>query len=104
MIVTGTVSLHYFAGFGGGRKGLVPGIASRKTCMATHFAIFNPPEIGGRQPRRHRRGLERVAAGEIPRRTGRDQGTADQTDEDADQRTAPAPRGQAGRHLPWLAL
>jgi nickel-dependent lactate racemase len=50
VIVTGTVSLHYFAGFGGGRKGLVPGVASRKTCMATHFAIFNPPEIGGRQP------------------------------------------------------
>lgn len=50
VIVTGTVSLHYFAGFGGGRKGLVPGVASRKTCMATHFAIFNPPELGGRQP------------------------------------------------------
>jgi nickel-dependent lactate racemase len=50
VIVTGTVSLHYFAGFGGGRKGLVPGVASRRTCMATHFAIFNPPEIGGRQP------------------------------------------------------
>lgn len=49
VIVTGTVSLHYFAGFGGGRKGLVPGVASRKTCMATHFAIFNPPALGGRQ-------------------------------------------------------
>ena len=51
VIVTGTVSLHYFAGFGGGRKGLVPGVASRGTCMATHFAIFNPPEVGGRQPK-----------------------------------------------------
>jgi len=50
VIVTGTVGLHYFAGFGGGRKGLVPGVASRTTCMATHFAIFNPPEIGGRHP------------------------------------------------------
>ncbi|TLM63601.1 MAG: nickel-dependent lactate racemase [Deltaproteobacteria bacterium] len=50
VIVTGTVSLHYFAGFGGGRKGLVPGVASRRTCMATHFAIFNPPEIGGKHP------------------------------------------------------
>ena len=50
VIVTGTVGLHYFAGFGGGRKGLVPGVASRATCMATHFAIFNPPGIGGRQP------------------------------------------------------
>lgn len=50
IIVTGTIGLHYFAGFGGGRKGLVPGVASRRTCMATHFAIFNPPEVGGRQP------------------------------------------------------
>ena len=50
VIVTGTVALHYFAGFGGGRKSLVPGVASRETCMATHFAIFNPPETGGRTP------------------------------------------------------
>ncbi len=50
VVVTGTIGLHYFAGFGGGRKGLVPGVASRETCMATHFAIFNPPEIGGRNP------------------------------------------------------
>ncbi|MDY6849577.1 MAG: nickel-dependent lactate racemase [Thermodesulfobacteriota bacterium] len=51
VIVTGTVGYHYFAGFGGGRKGLVPGVASRETCMATHFAVFNPPEIGGKHPR-----------------------------------------------------
>ena len=51
VIVTGTIGLHYFAGFGGGRKSLVPGVASRETCMATHFAIFNPPEQGGRNPR-----------------------------------------------------
>ena len=51
VIVTGTIGLHYFAGFGGGRKSLVPGVASRETCMATHFAIFNPPEQGGRNPK-----------------------------------------------------
>lgn len=50
VIVTGTIGLHYFAGFGGGRKSLVPGVASRTTCMATHFAIFNPPAEGGRNP------------------------------------------------------
>lgn len=48
LIVTGTIGLHYFAGFGGGRKGLVPGVASRTTCMESHFAIFNPPQQGGR--------------------------------------------------------
>ncbi len=50
VIVTGTAGFHYFAGFGGGRKGLVPGVAARETCMATHFAVFNPPEIGGKHP------------------------------------------------------
>ena len=50
VIVTGTAGFHYFAGFGGGRKGLVPGVASRQTCMATHFAVFNPPEVGGKHP------------------------------------------------------
>ena len=50
VVVTGTAGFHYFAGFGGGRKGLVPGVASRETCMATHFAVFNPPEVGGRHP------------------------------------------------------
>ena len=50
VIVTGTIGFHYFAGFGGGRKGLVPGVASRETCMASHFAVFNPLEIGGKHP------------------------------------------------------
>ena len=50
VIVTGTIGFHYFAGFGGGRKGLVPGVASRETCMASHFSVFNLPEIGGKHP------------------------------------------------------
>jgi nickel-dependent lactate racemase len=50
VIVTGTIGFHYFAGFGGGRKGLVPGVARRETCMASHFAVFNPPETGGKHP------------------------------------------------------
>ncbi len=50
VIVTGTIGFHYFAGFGGGRKGLVPGVASRETCMQSHFAVFNPAEVGGKQP------------------------------------------------------
>ncbi len=50
LIVTGTIGFHYFAGFGGGRKGLVPGVAGRETCMQSHFAVFNPPEIGGKHP------------------------------------------------------
>jgi len=40
IVMTGTISFHYFAGFGGGRKALVPGCAGRKTAEATHFRIF----------------------------------------------------------------
>ncbi|RLB70395.1 MAG: nickel-dependent lactate racemase, partial [Deltaproteobacteria bacterium] len=50
VIVTGTIGFHYFAGFGGGRKGLIPGVASRETCMASHFSVFNPPAVGGKHP------------------------------------------------------
>jgi nickel-dependent lactate racemase len=40
IVLTGTISFHYFAGFGGGRKALVPGCAGRETAEATHFRIF----------------------------------------------------------------
>lgn len=36
IIPIASVSYHYFAGFGGGRKMIVPGIASRKTAMNNH--------------------------------------------------------------------
>ncbi len=48
LILTGTIGFHYFAGFGGGRKSVLPGIASRKACMASHFAVLNPGEGAGK--------------------------------------------------------
>jgi len=42
VILTGAIGFHYFAGFGGGRKSIVPGVASRRTCMESHFAVLNP--------------------------------------------------------------
>ena len=39
------------AGFGGGRKSLLPGVASRKSCMASHFAVLNPEPGSGRNER-----------------------------------------------------
>ena len=36
LIVTGAVVYHVMAGWGGGRKSIVPGIASRKTIMQNH--------------------------------------------------------------------
>jgi nickel-dependent lactate racemase len=51
VILTGTIGFHYFAGFGGGRKAVLPGVASRRACMASHFAVLNPGEGTGRDPR-----------------------------------------------------
>jgi lactate racemase len=51
LILTGAVTFHYFAGFGGGRKSLLPGVSSRKSCMASHFALLNPGEGSGRHPK-----------------------------------------------------
>ena len=36
LITTGVVELHYFAGYSGGRKSILPGIASRKLIEANH--------------------------------------------------------------------
>jgi len=51
VILTGTIGFHYFAGFGGGRKSILPGVASRRSCMASHFAVLNPGEGAGKNPR-----------------------------------------------------
>ncbi|WP_026843012.1 nickel-dependent lactate racemase family protein [Citrifermentans bremense] len=51
LILTGAITFHYFAGFGGGRKSLLPGVSSRRSCMASHFALLNPEEGSGRHPK-----------------------------------------------------
>lgn len=40
VILTGAVVHHYFAGFGGGRKCLVPGIAGSETTLANHKLVL----------------------------------------------------------------
>lgn len=44
IILTGNVVLHYFGGFGGGRKSLVPGLASTKTIAYNHAMNLHPTE------------------------------------------------------------
>jgi nickel-dependent lactate racemase len=50
LILTGTIGYHYFAGFGGGRKSILPGVASRSSCMASHFVLLNPEPGSGKNP------------------------------------------------------
>jgi len=42
VIVTGTVVPHYFAGFGGGVKSIVPGLAGLETIAANHSLTLDP--------------------------------------------------------------
>lgn len=44
LIVTGAVVLHYFGGFGGGRKALLPGAAARETIARNHAMNLDPHE------------------------------------------------------------
>ncbi|MEI6970894.1 MAG: nickel-dependent lactate racemase [bacterium] len=41
-ILTGRVIPHYFAGFGGGRKALLPGVASTETILHNHRLTLQP--------------------------------------------------------------
>lgn len=44
IIATGACVLHYFGGFGGGRKSIVPGIAGRDTIAHNHAMNLHPVE------------------------------------------------------------
>ncbi len=40
-ILTGDITLHYYAGFGGGRKSILPGISSRETIKQNHALLID---------------------------------------------------------------
>jgi len=42
IITTGVIVPHYFAGFSGGRKSILPGICGRKTIETNHSNMVNP--------------------------------------------------------------
>lgn len=42
LILTGAATYHYHAGFGGGRKSLVPGLAARETIAFNHSLTLDP--------------------------------------------------------------
>lgn len=49
LIAEGFIEPHFFAGFSGGRKSILPGVASRKTIMYNHAAcnIHDPHSVSG---------------------------------------------------------
>lgn len=49
LIITGAVGFHYLAGFGGGRKAIMPGVASLEDAKRFHSLSLDP-EKSGRHP------------------------------------------------------
>ncbi|MBA3063581.1 MAG: DUF2088 domain-containing protein, partial [Atribacteria sp.] len=47
IITTGVIVPHYFAGFSGGRKSILPGICGRKTIEANHAQMVHPDARSG---------------------------------------------------------
>ena len=41
-VMTGLITTHYFGGFSGGRKGVLPGIVARETIRKNHAMIVDP--------------------------------------------------------------
>ena len=50
IVLTGGVVFHFMAGFGGGRKSILPGIAGRETIMKNHNLALNPGLGSGSHP------------------------------------------------------
>jgi nickel-dependent lactate racemase len=48
IVVTGAIVYHFMAGWGGGRKGILPGISSYETIMANHALALDPVPGNGR--------------------------------------------------------
>jgi len=46
-ILTGDVELHYFAGYGGGRKSVLPGVSAKETIERNHRMILQPNARAG---------------------------------------------------------
>lgn len=48
IICTGSIVHHFFSGFGGGRKAMLPGVAKHETIRKNHSMIFDPNAIIGK--------------------------------------------------------
>ena len=48
IICTGSIVHHFFAGFGGGRKAMLPGVSRYDTIRANHSLMFDPQAVIGR--------------------------------------------------------
>lgn len=50
LIITGGIVYHFLAGWGGGKKAIIPGVSGRETIMSNHGLAFLPGEGAGLDP------------------------------------------------------
>jgi nickel-dependent lactate racemase len=50
VILTGGIVYHFLAGWGGGKKAIIPGVSSYETIMKNHSLAFNPESGKGLNP------------------------------------------------------
>jgi nickel-dependent lactate racemase len=48
VICTGTIEFHYYAGYSGGAKSILPAVSSRKSIDANHALMLEPTSCAGR--------------------------------------------------------
>jgi nickel-dependent lactate racemase len=48
IVCTGSIVHHYFAGFGGGRKAIFPGVSALETIRKNHSMMFDPDAVIGK--------------------------------------------------------
>lgn len=46
-VLAGDINLHYYAGYGGGRKGVLPAVSSAETIQQNHALLVNPKATTG---------------------------------------------------------
>jgi nickel-dependent lactate racemase len=46
-VLAGDINLHYYAGYGGGRKGVLPAVSSAETIQQNHALMFHPRAATG---------------------------------------------------------
>jgi len=46
-VLAGDINLHYYAGYGGGRKGVLPAVSSAETIKKNHAMLLHPKAVTG---------------------------------------------------------
>ncbi|GFO97725.1 transcriptional regulator [groundwater metagenome] len=61
VICTGTIEFHYYAGYSGGAKSILPAVSSKKSIDANHALMLDPTSSAGRLDSAVRQDIEEAA-------------------------------------------